>query len=479
MYVINVAPAQKQPDAKLEPLEGPSLLPTALRDAGDDLRQLWLELADEVRHPVARARCWDIVFTLRLMRNRRDAAERAARAYLDAAATTLSRRRKADGLLRAWSMTRLVGLANLTGEITTAMTVLAEEAVTHREDPYAAITVLGALVARPPRGTPRIADPAVDDLLDRALTTYRQIEVIRDLALVVRRSAGSGTARAEHASRREVGAMLAEAKAATDPMIIRTLFNDAAAAARRLGLTDLEQVAVARLQAAPPLRWESAAYAITTPAAFFDHYLPGFSAAADWRSALAIWMHTGPPSGSSHVNEATARQALQTSVVHRLLSTTVLFRGRDLPARTLRSEEDSFNRELARAEAFHMDMNGRFLAKALHQIRHRFGIPSPRRPRGVPPRRRRGPHAGNSPGHGAAVVLGRGVRRQLPPGGAQGRGGGTYSTAAAERAALPCRGRRRRRPVSRPRQPPALVARQRLRPRLGTLPAHTTAQRRK
>lgn len=56
MYGINVAPVQEQPDAQLGPIEGPSLLPIALREAGEDLRQLWLELADEVRHPVARAR---------------------------------------------------------------------------------------------------------------------------------------------------------------------------------------------------------------------------------------------------------------------------------------------------------------------------------------------------------------------------------------------------------------------------------------
>lgn len=125
MYVTRVAPVEAQSDARLEPLDGPSLFPVALRDSGDDLRRLWLELAEEVKHPVARARCWDIVFMLQLMRNRRDAAERAARGYLDAAATTLSRRHRADGLLRAWTMARLVGLADLAGEITKAMMVVA------------------------------------------------------------------------------------------------------------------------------------------------------------------------------------------------------------------------------------------------------------------------------------------------------------------------------------------------------------------
>lgn len=62
-------------------------------------------------------------------------------------------------------------------------------------------------------------------------------------------------------------------------------------------------------------------------------------------------------------------------MIHRL-ATTVLFRDGDLPARTLSSDDDIFNRELIHVETRYMDMNGRFLARALHQIRERFGIPS-------------------------------------------------------------------------------------------------------
>jgi hypothetical protein len=83
MYVIVAAPVEEQANAKLEPLNGPALFPPALRDASDDLRSLWVQLAPAVQHCVARARCWDIVFTMGLMPDRRDAAARAVRAYLD------------------------------------------------------------------------------------------------------------------------------------------------------------------------------------------------------------------------------------------------------------------------------------------------------------------------------------------------------------------------------------------------------------
>src|SRR5207248_9027938 len=117
-------------------VDGRSLFPVALCEASGDLRQLWLGLASEVRHPVARARCWDIVFTLHLMPNRRDAAERAVRAYLDSTSTPLTLREKANGLLRAWTMARLVRLTHLEPDIVTAMTAVAEAAVDQQEDPY-------------------------------------------------------------------------------------------------------------------------------------------------------------------------------------------------------------------------------------------------------------------------------------------------------------------------------------------------------
>ncbi|MBM7494029.1 hypothetical protein JOD64_005251 [Micromonospora luteifusca] len=375
MYLIQVASPDEPPDARLDPLDGPSLFPLALREADGDLRQLWLGLAGEVRHPVARARCWDIVFTLQLMPNRRDAAERAVRAYLDSTSTPLSLQEKANGLLRAWTMARLVRLTDIEQEIATAMTAVVEAAVDQREHPYAAITVLGALTAPPPGRAARVANPAVDDLLDRALTTYPQVHIIQGFAALVRKSAGSGSVRVEHANRHEVEAMIAEAEAATDPMIIRTRFSDAASAARRYGVADLERVAVARLQAAPPVTWERTEWSFVTPKAFFDLYLPGFSTATDWRRALSIWLHSGPPSGNKETNEATARQAMGESII-RFLATTVLFRDGDLPSRTVTGDAAAFDRELVRAEQHSLNMNGRFLARALWQIRERFGVPS-------------------------------------------------------------------------------------------------------
>jgi hypothetical protein len=73
-----------QPGAKLSPEDDErSLYPPALKQMGDQVRALWLDLAGAVTHPIALARCRDIVFTLRLDgRNSHNHAQTAARAYL-------------------------------------------------------------------------------------------------------------------------------------------------------------------------------------------------------------------------------------------------------------------------------------------------------------------------------------------------------------------------------------------------------------
>ncbi|MEU4770023.1 hypothetical protein AB0H12_43075 [Actinosynnema sp. NPDC023794] len=364
-----------QAGAELSPLDGPSLLPMAMRDAPSDVRDAWLALASEVTHPVARARLYDIAFTLRLSRNSRHTAEQAARAYVDGVGGSQRPQVQADGVVRAWTLARSVGSTALEQEIATIMLALACDMVDRDEHPYAVIPMLCALIA-PPRGkTAEAIDPRVDDVLERALATYPQTHVLKDLAAVVRKRAAGDAARVDAANRRLIEAMLAEARAATEPMIIRMLFHDAASVARQLGVPDLEKIAVAALQSAPALAWDSTAYTVNLPASFFDLYLPGFDEATDWREALSIWLHTGSPTGRHETNLATTRQTRQASVI-RYLATTVVFRDGDMPARTLSGDEEMFARDLARTELHYLGTHGVFLANALYMIATRFGIPS-------------------------------------------------------------------------------------------------------
>ena len=194
----------------------------------------------------------------------------------------------------------------------------------------------------------------------------------RDIAAIVRKRAAGDAARVEAANRRLIEAMLAEARAATEPMVIRTLFDKAASVARQLGVADLEKVAVTALQSAPALDWDSTAYSVDLPASFFDMYLPGFNEATDWREALNIWLHTDSPTGRYETNLATTPQTQQHSVI-RYLVTTVVFRDGDMPARTLAGDDEVFARDLAHTELLYLGTYGIFLANALDMIAARFG----------------------------------------------------------------------------------------------------------
>src|SRR5207253_1496763 len=99
---------------------------------------LWIGLAGTVTHPISRARCHDIVFTLQLGQNNRDSAEQAARAYLDAVGGSLRIREQSYGLLRAWTLTRSVGLASLETQVTAAMVDMADAVISRVDDPHAA-----------------------------------------------------------------------------------------------------------------------------------------------------------------------------------------------------------------------------------------------------------------------------------------------------------------------------------------------------
>jgi hypothetical protein len=366
---------QGQPGVELAPLDGPSWMPEALRDASVDLKALWVELSTQVTHPVARARLFDIVFTLRLGDRPHESAQHAARAYRDAVGGSLRSQDQSFGLLRAWTLARRMNLPTLEQDVTVDMLDMVEQVLTDNDYFYGAIRLLEALIVPGRKNRAQLNDPRVDDLLDRALLTYPEVHVIKDVAVMVRRRAAGDKARITHASRVEVEAMLADARAATEPLVIRYLFNEAASAARRLELPDLEEIAVAHLQAAPAVEWQKSRTEINFPMVLLVDFMRPFEKAANWPEALAAWCHTEAPSGHHPSNLATAERVQQISVI-RSAVTNVVFRDGDLPKRTLSSDNDLIQHELARVETASFKLHSIMLADALDLIKTRFGIPT-------------------------------------------------------------------------------------------------------
>jgi hypothetical protein len=139
-YTLSTEAIGAQPGATLEPLDGPTFYPLALRDADREVRALWVGLVGEVTHPIARARCHDIAFTLRLGQNNRDHAKQAVGAYLEAVGGSLRLPAQSYGLVRAWTLVRAVRLDSVESAVTTAMVDMAEAVIA--EDPHAALPLL-------------------------------------------------------------------------------------------------------------------------------------------------------------------------------------------------------------------------------------------------------------------------------------------------------------------------------------------------
>lgn len=360
--------------ASLQPLEGDSQFPCALRSSGSEVRKLWKNLADTAKHPIAQARFADIVFTLKLSENSQAAGARAVRAYLATISGALGPLDQATNLVRAWTITREVALIDLEQDAADAMTEFARGLLDDKEYAYAVLPVLQALTMPRPRGrTPWL--PAATALLDRALTTYQSSHVVGDFADLARRRAGDNQARIEHASRIQVQAILAEADAATGGMAVRHHLNIAATEARRLNITDLAEQAEIALQQAPRIEWIVEELKVEIPDSVTGRFMRAFELAKTWQEILAIWFSTEAPSGDYATNQATAREATAISTF-RALATTVVFRDGDLPARTLTGPEALFQQELARSELLAMSLYGALLAQALAMIKDRFAIPS-------------------------------------------------------------------------------------------------------
>jgi hypothetical protein len=364
-----------QAGAFLVPLDGPSLFPMALRDADSDVQALWLSLYSAVTHPVMKARCADIVFTLRLA-NSRDVAEEAVSAYLDTIGGSLSVTEQGTGLLRAWEIARSVKLFSLMQQVKTAMLDMAESLLSDGEDGHVFINLMDALSVPQRKKNAQPVDPRIDDLLDRALLAYPGTLIVGQIAALVRRRAAAtdDDARARHASEVEVKAYLSDADRAVDALAIRAHLNDAASLARRLNIPELESLAISRLQSAPPVKWQTMAIEGRIPNAYIRGYLRPYRRVDTWRKALGVWFNSESPSGTLASNEAVARSVLSRSVFSRL-ATTVEFGPGDLPRRVLSKDDEGIQHELVRAETWGINFHGILLADALDIIKDRFGIP--------------------------------------------------------------------------------------------------------
>ena len=376
-YVLSVkAIGSSRPGAYLDPFEGPSIFPPALRDVDSETHALWISLADAVAHPIALARCNDVVFTLQLGRNNRDVAERAIHAYLNSVGGSLLPREQAVGLLRAWTLARTVGLSVLEAQVVDVALDMATAVISTGEAPYAVLPLLDAATAPLRKKGTTPADPRAIALIDQALSTYTKSHIVSEFATLVRARFAADLARVDRANRLEISARLDEADAAVDGLVIRSHLNEAASLARKLKVSDLEKLAISRLQTAPPVKWATiTGRELRVPPLYVHAFLRPVQDASTWQEALDAWCATGAPSGRFEINRAVARRAFEQSGFLRLV-TNVRFGRDDLPKRVTTGDDQAFEDELVRVESAEMALRAPLLGRALDLIAARFGVPS-------------------------------------------------------------------------------------------------------
>ncbi len=370
----------RSPGAELEPLNQPPGFswPLAIRGASDDVRQLWVSLSTEVTHPIARALFFDLRFTAGRLGNGRDNAAKAVQAHLELAGSSLHQFDQSAGLVRAWTLTKKVGLTVLEVDVTEAMKrLVANELATADGDTPGVVLPLLTVLAQPP-ALSTVRDPDVDRLLDLAFARYRSRSYLASQVADLIRLYTTDDQRKDAANRAETEAYLSAAERTSENLPRMGLLQQAATVARRLGVKDLEDRAIVAMQAIRPedLEWIKQPFSVDLPPDYVEQRLRMFDEAPDWRYALGTWLETDPPTGRFSNNERAARERLTDSVIRRVMP-TVVFGTHGLPQSTIAADDDSqLGREIVHGEEICAMVDGGMLATALERISATYSTPS-------------------------------------------------------------------------------------------------------
>lgn len=370
-----------------DPPDGPCY-PPAFRVRSPGALALLEAVAASAREPMAIARANDVLFEARHGRGR-ERAERAAEAYRVLAAQAAAgldpddaRDLAARSLLRAWTLTRVVGAW-------TAHERTAEEVLEALEDgldraPRLAGVVLPLLAAalEPPhrRQLPRPDAAAYGAraraALDRALAAYAlRGDLARELTDLLRACAQDPAARAD-ADRKEVQIHLDEADASAGG-VRQAALVEAIRVARDRGLDDLHDAATRQLQAMRPadLPMQTLRSTISLPADHVERYKSAFTAGRSWRSGLSFFLSTSPPTGSVRELRERTRRSMERPSLRQLI-TSVDLNAQSLPTATSRpGTDEAFAREVARSASVTAGMHGLILADGLIRTAAVHGVP--------------------------------------------------------------------------------------------------------
>lgn len=376
LYRVRVARGDGEPGGQIEPLEQREAgwhLVCPIRSTSEDVRKLWEDLSAALTDPVLTARLHDLCFSAR-HGNVGSHGSAAVSAYLHWPTTALNPLRVSEGIARAFTMARAMqdGALEHTARVTARDYAAAQLAADG--NPGTIFPLLELLCSKARNGAAPVDSVTISGLLDDAHAKFEASYLRVRIAHLMRRLAVDDAER-QAADRVEVQAHLDEAERVEKGAKVIHL-QSAAQAARNLGVKDLEDQAVAALQALPVDENDMTLLrtSVEMPAYVIGSLLRPFDEADDWRGALHEFLHSACPSGSYDKNVKQARSTLDGSL--RNLFGTVRFGAHGLPQQSADTPDERLDMEVTTFEVLGLDNWGRWFATGLRRMPAVYGIPN-------------------------------------------------------------------------------------------------------
>ena len=374
LYRLKVDRKEGTAGASLEPLAAPKAgqyaFPTPVAAVDGEIVKLWVSLLEYLTVPLARAWFSDLLYE----RKNRPIGERLQMA-LDNYLTCSSEAH--HGLLtslcavRAWTLARKSNAGAPAEEATRSAAwqiVSAQLGPESTPVPGVVLPLLSALCTpmKSTKGFPE-TEPSIDDALQAVLDAYDDEHIVDRVVKLQMKRAGDGDR--DTLSRSRVDARLKHADQSEGHLKMFHL-DQAARLASQLGLSDLADLAVSKMQEIPPesLEWITFSTPFQLPYYTIEQYVSNFDRQPDWRFGLAHWFSTDPPSGTYPENRRRTEESLEGMIAHKIFGTRV-FGAHHLPERSIATDDEAvLEQEIHRTELLNCEVYGALLAFALDRI---------------------------------------------------------------------------------------------------------------
>ena len=217
------------------------------------------------------------------------------------------------------------------------------------------------------KGFPQ-GEPSIDDALQAVLDAFDDEHIVdRVVKLQMKRADGDGER--DTLQRSRVNARLKHASQSEGHLKMFHL-DQAARLASQLGLRDLADLAVSRMQDIPPesLEWMILSAPLELPYYTIEQYVRDFDRQPDWRFGLARWFSTDVPSGTYLENRRRTEESLEGMIAHKIFGTR-LFGAHHLPERSITTDDEAvLEQEIHRTELLNCQVYGMLQASALDRI---------------------------------------------------------------------------------------------------------------